>query len=367
VNRPLPRHLHPGAWWVWAIALGAAALRTRNPILLMLLVAVAWYVVAARRTEAPWARSFSSFVRLGVVIMVIRLVLQVLFAARVPGHTIFTLPEANLPSWAAGVSVGGPVTVEAMLAATYEGLQLAVLLAAVGAANSLASPYRLLRCLPAVLYEAGVAVTVAFSFAPQATSAAGRLREARRLRGRAHRGIRSWRGVAVPVLEGALERSVHLAASMDSRGYGRRAMVRDRDRRATNLLTAGGFLAVLVGAYGLLDAGTPAGLGLPMLAAGSALLAASIAMGARRSTRTRYRADPWRGSEWTVALAGVAVLAAVVVAGRLGVDGLQPSIYPLEAPALPLLPALGIAVGLLPAVTAPRPPVAVGTPRVAAA
>ena len=46
----------------------------------------------------------------------------------------------------------------------------------------------------------------------------GRIREARRLRGRPVRGVAALRGLALPVLEGGLERSVALAASMDSRG-----------------------------------------------------------------------------------------------------------------------------------------------------
>jgi len=37
----LPRALHPGAWWLWALGLAAAASRTTNPLLLALVVAVA--------------------------------------------------------------------------------------------------------------------------------------------------------------------------------------------------------------------------------------------------------------------------------------------------------------------------------------
>src|SRR6185436_19367571 len=43
----LPRALHPGAWWVWALGLATAASRTTNPFVLLLVVAVAGYVVAA--------------------------------------------------------------------------------------------------------------------------------------------------------------------------------------------------------------------------------------------------------------------------------------------------------------------------------
>ena len=137
-----PRALHPVAWWVWALALGAAALRTSNPLLLGLLIGVAWIVVAARRPDAPWARSFGSFVRFGIVIIAARMVLQILFGERLPGNVLFTIPHVVLPSWAAGVSLGGAVTREALVTSFNQGLQLATLVVCVGAANSLASPDR---------------------------------------------------------------------------------------------------------------------------------------------------------------------------------------------------------------------------------
>lgn len=355
-TRPARRRLlHPAAWWVWAGCLGAAALRTTNPLLLGLLLAVVAFVVAARRTNAPWARSFGSFLRLGVAVIVIRLVFQILFGNRLPGTTLFTIPSVALPDWAAGVSIGGPVTVEALVAAFYQGLRLAVLLACFGAASSLCSPYRLLRCLPAVLYEAGVAVTVALSFAPEAVMAAGQVREARRLRGRPTRGLGGLRGLALPVLEGALERSLALAASMDTRGYGRRADVPANVRRLTTVLTVAGLLAVMIGVYALLDGAAPGALGLPVLAAGSLAVAVALFAGGRRSERTRYRPDPWTVPEWLVAASGVVALGGIVAAGRLGLD-LNPSVNPLEMPTLPLLAAAALLVGLVPAVAAPRPP-----------
>ena len=46
----LPRAVHPGAWWLWALGLAAAASRTSNPLLLVLVMCTAGYVVARRRT-----------------------------------------------------------------------------------------------------------------------------------------------------------------------------------------------------------------------------------------------------------------------------------------------------------------------------
>jgi len=219
----LPRALHPGAWWAWALGLVVAASRTSNPLLLLLIVAVAGYVVSARRTDAPWSRSYATFLRLGLFVVVLRLLFEIVFGAAEVGTVLFTLPELPLPDWAAGIRIGGPVTSPGLLFALYEGLRLATLLACFGAANSLANPSRLLRCLPGALYEIGVAVVVAVTLAPQLVTDVARVRQARRLRGRPDRGLAGFGGVVLPVLEGALERSLALAAAMDSRGYGRSA------------------------------------------------------------------------------------------------------------------------------------------------
>jgi energy-coupling factor transport system permease protein len=350
------RSLHPLAWWIWALSLGAAALRTTNPLLLGLLVAAAWFVVAARRPEAPWARSFRWFLQLGVVIIVVRVVFEILFGARLPGEVLFTLPQVELPSWAAGVSLGGPVTAERLVVAFTEGLQLATLLACIGAANSLASPYRLLRSLPSVLYELGVVVTVALSFAPQTSIALQQVRDARRLRGRPSRGLRGLRGLAIPVLEGALERSLDLAASMDSRGYGRRGTTTTTRRRVGQWSTLLGAFALTVGAFGVLDVGSPAYLGVPLLVLGGALIAVAVVLANAAAIRSRYRPDPWRLPEWLTCAAGVGALLAFVIAGRLEVAGLAMPISPLEFPTLPLLPTLGILLATLPAYATPALP-----------
>ncbi len=299
---PRRRSLHPVAWWFWAAGLAICAMRTNNPFLLALIGVVACVVVSARRSSAPWSRSIAFFLRVGLLVIVIRIVIEILFGQRgVPGHVLFTLPQVPLPSWAAAVSIGGPVTLESILDAFVLGLQLAVILLCFGAANSLASPYRLLRSLPAVLYETGVAVTVALSFTPELVQSIGIVRQARRQRGIPTTGLRGMRGVAVPVLESALDRSLQLATSMDARGYGRRISVGKTSRRLASGATVGGLLLVAVGIYGVIDGGSLFGLGLPVLAVAAVLCGVGLAVGGRRTARSRYRPDPWRQPEWIVA------------------------------------------------------------------
>jgi energy-coupling factor transport system permease protein len=347
----LPRSLHPGAWWLWAIGLATAASRTTNPLLLLLILAVTGYVVVSRRTDAPWARAYGFYLRMGLVVIAIRVVFATLFGAPMPGQVLVQLPEVQLPEWAAGVRLGGDVTAPALVMAVYAGLQLATMLTCVGAANALANPKRLLQSLPGALYEVGVAVVVALSFSPQLVEAVTRVRAARRLRGRPDRGLKGLRGVAMPVLESALERSVELAAAMDARGFGRTSGQRST-RRSSGLLTSAGLLGVCVGVYGLLDASSPPLLGAPLLGVGIVLAVAGLAVGGRRATRTRYRPDPWVGPEWWVAGCGfVAAATVLTVASTGGADALVPAAT--GAPPLPVLPALGVLVAILPAWLAP--------------
>ncbi|MDH6115739.1 energy-coupling factor transporter transmembrane protein EcfT [Kitasatospora sp. GAS204B] len=350
------RQLHPGAWWLWALGLAAAATRTSNPLLLLLIIAVAGYVVAARRTEAPWSRSYGTFLRLGLAVLLLRLLFTVLLGSPIAGtHTLLTLPQLPLPTWAQGVRIGGRVSLESLLFTLYDGLRLATLLICVGAANALASPARLLRLLPGALYEVGVAVVVAMSFAPNLVADVGRLRAARRLRGRPDRGIGSVLSVGLPVLESALEHSVALAAAMDSRGFGRTAPVPRALARATAALTLLGLLALCAAAYGLL--GTDgASWAPPALLLGVAASATGLALGGRRTVRTRYRPDRWALPEWLTAGSGLATAAVLSLLATRDPAAFSPSVVPPTAPELPLAAALAILLALLPALAAPRPP-----------
>jgi len=355
-DRALPRWTHPGAWWVWALGLATAASRTTNPLILALIVAVAGWVVSRRRPDAPWSRSYAVFLRLGLLVIAIRVAFTVLLGTGIGEHVLVTLPEIPLPDWMAGVSIGGPVTAEEVLLSVYLGMVLATMLACIGAANSLASPARLLASVPAALYEVGVAVVVAMTFAPQLVGDVARVRTARRLRGRSDRGVRAFLGSVMPVLEGALERAVDLAAAMDSRGYGRTGPVAPRVRRTASALLLLGVVGVCLGVYAMLDGGTPGAVALPLLALGVVAGLVGMRLAGRRAIRTRYRPDPWALPEWLVSFSGVVPAVTMVVVSVLDPDVLLGATAPPTWPSLPLVPALAVAVAALAGVVAPRPP-----------
>lgn len=338
---------------MWALGMATAASRTTNLLVLGLILAVVSLVVSARRGAAPWARGFKYYLYLALVIVGIRVVFRALLDAGGGTTVLFTLPEIPLPEAAAGIRIGGAVTAEAILAAVRDGLRLATLIICVGAANVLANPKRLLAAVPQALHEVAVAVTVALSVAPQLVESAQRIHRARRLRGDVGRRTHVLRDIVVPVTTDALDRSLMLAAAMDSRGHGRRKEVPRGTERFVAALVVGSLVALCIGAYGWLDASVPAVLGAPMLAVGVALGALGMVVAGRRVSRTRYRPDPWSSAEWAVSACGVLAAVGMYWAASIDPSGLNPSVAAMAWPQLPLVAVPPVLIGALPAVLAP--------------
>ncbi|TCO54287.1 energy-coupling factor transporter transmembrane component T [Actinocrispum wychmicini] len=352
----LPRDLHPAAWWMWALGLAVAASRTTNPWLLLTIVAVACYVVVARRSEAPWAMAFRLYLYLGVMIIVLRVFFRVIFGGAEGTTIILRLPEIPLPAWAAGIRLLGDVSAESLLGGLYDGLRLAAMVICLGAANALANPKRLLKSLPPALYEIGTAVIVALSVFPQLAESALRVRRARKLRGGSSgKKFRALRAIIIPVLEDALDRSLRLAASMDSRGYGRAGLVQARTRLVTGALMIVGLIGVCVGVYATLDGSTPRFLAGPVLFTGLAIALVGFRLAGKRVHRSRYRPDRWRLAEIVVALSGVGVAVVMFATSSVDPTNLNPSLITLSWPLLSWVPLCGVLVGVLPSVLSPAP------------
>lgn len=203
--------------WIWALLLIAAVVLTDSAWIALCAIGVATLLVIARSDGSPWSRSYWIALRIGAVILIIRAVVGVLIGVPIPGTTLFTVPIVDLPSWMPGIRLGGAVTLERLSSSIHEGLIIATVIALFGAATSLTSPHKVLRTLPFFIYEIGITLVIATSLFPQLAQSARRIRLAQQLRG--HEKV-SWRGLALPLLEESLSRSLQLAAAMDSRGFG---------------------------------------------------------------------------------------------------------------------------------------------------
>lgn len=374
VRHRLPRSLHPVAWWIWALGIMTTASLTTNPLIEGLLLATTAFVVVSRRDDGPWAKTFRLYAILAAAVFVLRIVYRIIFGGGDGDHVLFTLPGIPLPAIAAGIRLLGPVSLESILYGAYDGLRLATIIVAVGAANSLASPRRLLRSLPAALYEIGTVLVVAVTVFPQLAESSVRVARARQLRFPTAAN-RSWRtkarfvrGLVVPVLADSLDSAIALAASMDCRGFGRATSGSRVHRVLAALTSLCSVVCFMLFAYDLVS-GT-----FPALALGSAvtlhlrdlililgLVAAflSIRLSGHGVSRSRYRPDRWLLPELvTVACGLIPVVAIIAVGAGAEASALFPMVLPTpEIPTLPLLLLITAVVALLPAVLTPPAPI----------
>lgn len=356
----LPRTIHPMAWWAWALGIAAAASATTNILLLVLLIGACTIVVMLRRGDAPWSRSFRLYLILAAIVVTLRVGFRILFGSG-GSQVLLDLPQIDLPDWTNGMHLLGPVTADALVSGLSDGLRLATIIVAVGAANSLAHPRRLLRALPPALHDVGTVLVVAVSVFPQLAESLFRVRRAQALRGDRKR-LGAIAAIGIPVLTDALDRSLILSASMDSRGYARSGATPLRTRRIAGALTLLGLLGVCVGVYGVLDYTTPVLLRGPVLLVGVALGGLGLWLTGRGLRVTRYRPDRWDGPALVLLACAIVIAAPFLLAGQLPdlmpVEVLYPAIAPPQWPTLAPLPLALAVVAALPAVLVPAAPLA---------
>ena len=183
-------------------------------------MAITTLVVALFKSDGPWADSYKWALKLAFTVIAIRVFIGIVIGVPVPGYVLFTLPKLPMPSWMAGITLGGAVTWERISSTIVESFAIASIIALFGAATALTNPRALLRAVPPVFYEVAMVLVIATTLTPQLVGNLKRIRIAQRLRGINTNRFLSWRQIAMPLLEDSLARALDLAAAMDSRGYG---------------------------------------------------------------------------------------------------------------------------------------------------
>ncbi|MGH9073758.1 MAG: energy-coupling factor transporter transmembrane component T, partial [Acidimicrobiales bacterium] len=233
-----PGVTRPAALGLWVLAGLVVALASNDPVPRAVLLAAAWALLARRRMPGRRLRPLA----IGVVVLsVVTAVINGLLSHT--GSTVLVVVPAWLPL------VGGDVTVEAFAygAAIAVGLAAAVSVAAT--LSLVIEPADLVDALPWFLARTGAAVGAALNFVPAVASSLTSVRDAQRLRGWQPRGAAALVDLAVPVLLGAIERSVQLAEAMEARAFGSggRTRASGRERSARNAVVAGGSALVMAG------------------------------------------------------------------------------------------------------------------------
>lgn len=336
-ERPNPeRPWHAVTWVVWALAAAASLQLAPSPVYVVLVIGIAWLVVAEHGLDGPYARAFPVLVSVAVFFAVFRIVL---IALTTHGNrdVLLTTPSFTMPELLGGFTVGGSTTAPVVLQAGSDGLIVVGIIAVFAAFNAVVSHYELVQTTPRAFYELGLIVVVALAFVPSTIEAIRDVREADRARtgGRVVRRGRLVRQV-VPVLERGLEKAVTLAESLDSRGFAYGG-VTARERGAgwvgvASLVALGSGFVALVARENT--------LALVLGGVGVLALLATVQAASRATGRIRYRPRRLRAAD-RICMAGSLlapiILAALVMTGD-GTLAWTPS--PVAWPAFGVLPAL---------------------------
>ncbi|MGI8426296.1 MAG: energy-coupling factor transporter transmembrane component T family protein [Actinomycetota bacterium] len=322
---------------VWLISGLVIVLALDSPIAASVAIASAACVAALAADRRP----FRLFLAVGLFAMVTRTVLFAL-SGHEGTHVLFRLPEASLPAPFGGAVFGGVVTREVLINGLSEGLRLAAILALFGAFASLANTVDLVQLVPNFLFDAGLVLAIGMTLTPQMVRSARDMREAQQMRG-GNGGFFNLPRILVPLLAVAMERSIALAESMDSRGYATSTGHSQREGR----WRAGTVVAALwtTAAACLWALGKGERIAAAAAVGGVAAIFVCVRSVSKMGQRTRYRFQRWETLDRLVAASSaVAALAAVAFGRGPGLGRTLPG-----APAAPLLIAAAIS---LPAVIA---------------
>ena len=209
--------VHVATWWICAALLSLLSIAAQSNLYSCVIIGLAMLANRFWSEPSPWSGALRISLILAIFTIVFRLVMAIFIGVGYEADPLFTLPQLHLPSWMAGLIIGGPVSGSRLHATLSSALILATVIILIGVAQTLTTPRRVLRALPNPFYEFGLVIVIAMSLVPQFIESSSRIRRAFLLRGIENPGLIQ---LATPVVEDCLERTLALAASMDVRGYG---------------------------------------------------------------------------------------------------------------------------------------------------
>ena len=312
--RTLAQKIHPTSWWLLAVVLAVVAGTASSLWQTGAIAGLAILLILAFRESSPWARSLGFYLALAAAVILIRVVFRIVFSFSAgEDQILFQLPSLTLNLGLGEIQLLGNISAKSMLGALLDGSRLAAIILSIAVANTLANPKKLLKSAPGALYEIATSVSVAINLAPQLIESFNRVRRARALRGQS-RKTSKLAGILIPVFEDTLDRSLLMAASMDARGFGRKAQQSAAELLIARLLGLAALLLNLIGIFILLS-GFSTPLALTLLAASLGAAAISVRLTSHRNFRTSIS----RSARTLVDVAIYVICAALVIVNFAGV------------------------------------------------
>lgn len=302
------QNIHPATYWLLGLLAVVTSCLSFDPTTLGLIVALSLGIAISTRGFGE----IRIYLLLGFTIAFTRLLFAIVFNYQ-PSSTnlIFALPSLRINLGALGqLQLLGNVSVEAFNAAAIQALRLMAIVMSIGFSAAMANPRKLLKYTPAAFYEFAAAISVAINLVPQLTSSIKRIKQARRIK---HQDRQKFLSIVIPVLEDAVDSSLALAASMDSRGFGRNENLLPRQRRSLRGLLLIALLALFAAVFSLLGDTSLNLVALPCTILGLLALSMNLLLASKYSVRTSARKQRFTILDYCLLSSALLACAAVIV------------------------------------------------------
>lgn len=281
------------AWVVWLISMSVLTLTTRNPLYILILLLIARLVGTSCAIDQN--RVKIHFWRLAAIIIISSVIFNLLMV-QVGQTVLFSFPR----NW---WLIGGPKTLEGAVYGAINGLILITLLAIFLTFNSVVSVSELVKLTPRAFSNLGLVILLAMTYIPETINHLQRIRDAQAIRGHRLKGFRDWRPIIIPLLVGGLERSMSLAESMVSRGYG--STTDARLPVVIQLILLGGLIFSFVGWLLTYQSGI---WGWVLFVTGLLIIFFIVFLLGRNVKHTNYRPQPWHWQDWLIIITSIIIL-----------------------------------------------------------
>lgn len=313
----IQKKFHPASWWILGFAVSVSSIMATNIYWLASLcifsITLIYLGTKTQTRAGGFVLSLNFYLLLAIVVVATRLLFRLLFGSTAEGGTILLdLPRLQLNlGFGLPIEFLGPASVSSISEGLEDGLKLASIILGIGLATVLANPRRLLKSVPAALFEIATSISIAINLAPQLIKSIQRVHKARQLRGRST-GVGALAGHIIPVLEDAIHSSLALAASMDSRGFG---AIKDNKSPLLNAAVSITSISLMaIGSYLLVTRGIE---NFYLIALSLVFGCASLWLGSKSGRRTRLMKNTFSWWDTAPLLMAASLLAVAVLSGWL--------------------------------------------------
>jgi len=139
-SRVTTSSFHPLTWWLWAVLLATTLLLANTRAISVAIVTSTLVLALSMQRQTAGFHTFRWALRFAVIAFCFRMFIAIFIGVPMPGRTIFTLPQLQLPDFLVGIRIGGQVTTQRLLSGFDEAVLLVALILIFATANALSNP-----------------------------------------------------------------------------------------------------------------------------------------------------------------------------------------------------------------------------------